>query len=38
VDRVVELPPFGQNPHEAIVPVAFESALRELFGAPQGAG
>ncbi len=33
VDRVRELPPMGANPHEAILPVAFESALRELFGA-----
>ena len=32
VDRVRELPPMGPNPHEAILPVAFESALRELFG------
>ena len=32
VDRVRELPPMGANPHEAILPVAFESALRELFG------
>ncbi len=33
IDRVRELPPIGPNPHEAILPVAFESALRELFGA-----
>ncbi len=33
VDRVRELPPTGANPHEAILPVAFESAMRELFGA-----
>jgi hypothetical protein len=33
VDRVLELPPMGRNPHEAILPVALESALRELFGA-----
>lgn len=32
VDRVRELPPMGANPHEAILPVAFESALRELLG------
>jgi hypothetical protein len=32
IDRVRELPPMGANPHEAILPVAFESALRELFG------
>jgi hypothetical protein len=32
VDRVRELPPMGPNPHEAILPVALESALRELFG------
>jgi hypothetical protein len=32
VDRLRELPPMGANPHEAILPVAFESALRELFG------
>lgn len=32
VDRVRELPPMGPNPHEAILPVAFENALRELFG------
>jgi len=36
VDRVRELPPMGPNPHEAILPVAFESALRELFGVKQG--
>jgi hypothetical protein len=34
VDRVRELPPMGANPHEAILPVALESALRELFGKP----
>jgi len=33
VDRVRELPPMGANPHEAILPVAFESAMRELFAA-----
>ena len=33
VDRLRELPPMGANPHEAILPIAFESALRELFGA-----
>lgn len=32
VDRVRELPPMGPNPHDAILPVALESALRELFG------
>lgn len=32
VDRVQELPPMGRNPHEAILPIALESALRELFG------
>jgi hypothetical protein len=32
IDRVRELPPMGANPHEAILPVAFESSLRELFG------
>jgi hypothetical protein len=32
VDRVHQLPPMGRNPHEAILPVALESALRELFG------
>jgi hypothetical protein len=32
IDRVRELPPMGANPHEAILPVAFEIALRELFG------
>ncbi len=32
VDRLRELPPMGPNPHEAILPVAFESAMRELFG------
>ncbi|HVY30196.1 MAG TPA: hypothetical protein VHB79_26750 [Polyangiaceae bacterium] len=32
IDRVRELPPMGANPHEAILPVALESALRELFG------
>ena len=31
VDRLRELPPMGANPHEAILPIAFESALRELF-------
>jgi hypothetical protein len=31
VDRLRELPPMGANPHEAILPVAFESAVRELF-------
>ncbi|HXK16941.1 MAG TPA: hypothetical protein VNG33_04035, partial [Polyangiaceae bacterium] len=36
VDRLRELPPMGANPHEAILPVAFESALRELFGASTG--
>jgi len=35
VDRVRELPPMGANPHEAILPVAFESAVRELFGASE---
>jgi len=34
IDRLRELPPMGANPHEAILPVAFESALRELFGRP----
>jgi hypothetical protein len=38
VDRVRELPPMGANPHEAILPVAFESALRELFGNEQHTG
>jgi hypothetical protein len=37
VDRVRELPPMGSNPHEAILPVALESALRELFGGAQAA-
>lgn len=32
VDRIRELPPTGPNPHEAILPVALEAALRELFG------
>lgn len=32
VDRLQELPPMGLNPHAAILPVAFESALCELFG------
>jgi hypothetical protein len=32
VDRLRELPPTGPNPHEAILPVALESAVRELFG------
>ena len=32
VDRVTQLPPSGGNPHEAILPVALESALVELFG------
>jgi hypothetical protein len=32
VDRVVELPPMGPNPHDAILPVALESALRQLLG------
>jgi hypothetical protein len=35
LDRVVQLPPKGANPHEAILPVALERALRELFGVPQ---
>jgi hypothetical protein len=35
VDRMRELPPMGANPHEAILPIAFESALRELFGNSQ---
>jgi hypothetical protein len=35
VDRVRELPPMGANPHEAILPIALESALRELFGNPE---
>ncbi len=35
VDRLRELPPTGANPHEAILPVAFESALRELLGVTQ---
>jgi hypothetical protein len=35
VDRVRELAPTGANPHEAILPVALESALRELFGTAQ---
>src|SRR4051812_5230919 len=34
IDRLRELPPMGANPHEAILPVAFESAMRELFGTP----
>lgn len=33
IDRVRELPPMGANPHEAILPVALASALRELLGA-----
>jgi hypothetical protein len=33
VDRMVELPAIGPNPHEAIVPIAFERTLLELFGA-----
>jgi hypothetical protein len=32
VDRVLELPPMGPNPHDAILPVALERALKELFG------
>lgn len=35
IDRVLELPPMGPNPHDAILPVALESALRELLGVPQ---
>jgi hypothetical protein len=35
IDRVLELPPMGRNPHEAILPIVLESALRELFGTPQ---
>jgi Alpha/beta hydrolase family len=38
VDRVRELPPMGANPHEAILPIALESALRELLGAEQQPG
>lgn len=34
IDRVVELPPMGANPHDAILPIALESALRELLPAP----
>jgi hypothetical protein len=37
VDRVLELPPMGPNPHDAILPIALESALRELFGATRAA-
>lgn len=37
VDRVRELPPTGANPHEAILPIALESAVRELFSPPQAA-
>lgn len=37
VDRLRELPPMGPNPHEAILPIALESALRELFGTSQPA-
>jgi hypothetical protein len=33
VDRLLELPARGVNPHEAIVPVALERALREAFPA-----
>jgi pimeloyl-ACP methyl ester carboxylesterase len=33
VDRLVKLPPRGQNPHEAILPTALERSLRELLGA-----
>jgi hypothetical protein len=36
IDRVLELPPMGANPHDAILPVALESALRELFGVERG--
>lgn len=36
IDRVRQLPPMGANPHEAILPVAFESALRELFPSDSG--
>jgi hypothetical protein len=32
IDRLLQLPPTGSNPHEAILPVALQSALRELFG------
>ncbi len=35
VDRLVELPPVGANPHNGIVPVALERALRELFPVEQ---
>lgn len=34
IDRVREVPPTGPNPHEAILPIALESALRELLAAP----
>jgi len=34
VDRLLELPTDGPNPHEAIVPVALERALREAFPGP----
>jgi hypothetical protein len=36
VDKLVELPPHGANPHEAILPIALESSLRELFGTDAG--
>jgi len=35
VDRVTELPAIGPNPHDAILPVALETSLRELLGTAQ---
>lgn len=37
VDRMVELPAVGSNPHESIVPMAFERTVLELFGARSNA-
>jgi len=34
VDRMTQLPAGGPNPHDAIVPIAFERMARELFAAP----
>jgi hypothetical protein len=34
IDRMQELEVAGVNPHEAIVPVAFERSVRELFAPP----
>jgi hypothetical protein len=37
IDRMAELPAVGRNPHDAIVPIAFERMVVELFPAPADA-